>query len=145
MNLSIVALAALFSTTSAFAPVQTSFGNTALYGIAGDEIREARSSYAQHGTGIIGSFERMPPGAIGNKDVVLGEDVRHARTTYATHGTGEVGSDARVPFVPNSSTGAGGHSPAAPAPVASSAVQVAAALGAGAPGKKSYAPGSWKK
>ncbi|KAL7527006.1 hypothetical protein ACHAXR_001754, partial [Thalassiosira sp. AJA248-18] len=96
MKLSIIALAALISSTGAFAPVQTSVRNTALYAVAGDEIREARSSYAQHGTGEIGSGARMTPKANGNQDCVMGEDVRHARPTYAAHGTGEIGSGERM-------------------------------------------------
>ena len=70
--------------------------------ILGEEIREARASYANHGTGEIGSFDRAPPKAGAMTGSVCGEDTRSARSTYAAHGTGEIGSTGRQAFVPNS-------------------------------------------
>lgn len=145
MKLSAIALAAIFSTTEAFAPVQPStLRRTALSAVSGDEIREARGSFAAHGTGEIGSFDRMTPRADGTIGAVMGEDVRHARPTYAAHGTGEIGSAERQPFVPHSSTGAGSHdAPAAPAPAAPTpaAPPVAAQ---GPPKSYKLGGGSWK-
>ncbi|KAL7524892.1 hypothetical protein ACHAXR_000761 [Thalassiosira sp. AJA248-18] len=69
--------------------------------VMGEDVRHARPTYAAHGTGEIGSGERMAPKANGNQDSVMGEDVRHGRQTYAAHGTGEIGGSARVPFVPS--------------------------------------------
>ena len=140
MKLSILAVAAFFSTSAAFAPVQNFVRKTALNGVSGDEVRDARGTFAGHGTGEIGSFNRMTPRADGTIDAVMGEDVRHDRSTYAAHGTGEVGSTTRQPFVPHSSTGAGSHDmPAASTPAAAAA----APSSAGFP--KSYGLGSWKQ
>ena len=96
MKLSILAVAAFFSTSAAFAPVQNFVRKTALNVVSGDEVRDARGTFAGHGPGEIGSFSRAPPQAGVPIDAVLGEDVRHARSTYAAHGTGEVGSFARA-------------------------------------------------
>ena len=92
MKLSIITLAAAFSTSAAFAPAHNSVRSFALNAVSGDEIRDARGTYAAHGAGEIGSFDRMTPRANGSIDAVMGEDVRHARSTYAAHGTGEIGS-----------------------------------------------------
>jgi len=78
-------------------------------GVCGDLVREARTTYANHGTGEIGSFNRTPPNAGASIGSVIGDEVREERSTYASHGTGVVGSTQREPFLPNSSTGAGGH------------------------------------
>mmetsp|Transcript_6987 Transcript_6987/g.13300 ORF Transcript_6987/g.13300 Transcript_6987/m.13300 type:complete len:85 (-) Transcript_6987:280-534(-) len=66
----------------------------------GEDVRHGRSTYAAHGTGEIGSFERNPPQAGAPIPMAMGEDVRHGRSTYAAHGTGEIGGDSRQPFVP---------------------------------------------
>ena len=190
MKLSLIALTTLFSTTAAFAPVKIiSATSSALYGVAGDEVREARSSFAP------GHFTTIGSRGDGGRAQVNGEDVREARTSYApgyfpiigarsdagrspcngedvrearnsyapfniesgrVGNLGEIGTDGMprreyIPasspyimpktspeFVPHSSTGAGGHSPAASA----TPTQVA-----GAP-KKSYGlggGGNWAK
>lgn len=98
LTMKFLAFAALFSTTGAFAPVHISIRLTALDAVAGDEVRIARSTYATHGTGEIGSFNRGPPCAPSTPaQSVMGEDVRHSRSTYATHGVGEIGSTNRAP------------------------------------------------
>eukprot|EP00578_Thalassiosira_sp_NH16_P006548 CAMPEP_0181106358 /NCGR_PEP_ID=MMETSP1071-20121207/16489_1 /TAXON_ID=35127 /ORGANISM="Thalassiosira sp., Strain NH16" /LENGTH=142 /DNA_ID=CAMNT_0023189759 /DNA_START=87 /DNA_END=515 /DNA_ORIENTATION=+ len=106
MKLSIVILTALLSTAEAFAPAQqphSIIGKSALFGVAGDEIRDARPTYALHGTGEIGSVSRSAPRGIGNKDAIIGSDIHHARPTYAAHGTGEIGSVSRSAPMANGS------------------------------------------
>ena len=69
----------------------------------GEDVRHARSTYAAHGIGVIGSMERAAPSKFSARgsEAIMGEDVRHARSTYAAHGAGVIGSDQRVPFVPS--------------------------------------------
>merc|ERR1719296_188677 len=101
----ILAVAATVSSVSAFVlPTRASGGASSsfLNAINGEEVRDARGTYANHGTGEIGSFERAPPQGGAPIPTVMGEDVRHARPTYAAHGTGEIGSDQRKAFVPQS-------------------------------------------
>eukprot|EP00584_Thalassiosira_punctigera_P011070 CAMPEP_0172527008 /NCGR_PEP_ID=MMETSP1067-20121228/1811_1 /TAXON_ID=265564 ORGANISM="Thalassiosira punctigera, Strain Tpunct2005C2" /NCGR_SAMPLE_ID=MMETSP1067 /ASSEMBLY_ACC=CAM_ASM_000444 /LENGTH=158 /DNA_ID=CAMNT_0013310663 /DNA_START=96 /DNA_END=572 /DNA_ORIENTATION=- len=95
---SIFAIAASVSSASAF--MLSSCGTpsaTVLKAVSGDVVRDERGTYAAHGTGEIGSFDRSPPGAGSPVPAVMGEDVRHARPTYAAQGTGEIGSFDRSP------------------------------------------------
>mmetsp|Transcript_5357 Transcript_5357/g.12169 ORF Transcript_5357/g.12169 Transcript_5357/m.12169 type:complete len:186 (+) Transcript_5357:179-736(+) len=185
MKLSLLALTTLLSTTAAFAPVKltSTSSSSALHGLAGDEIREARTTFAPGHFTTIGSrgdggraqcsgedvrdarttfapghFDTLGSRGDGGRSYCVGDDVREERATYAPFdiedgrvgSLGEIGFDSgasrreyipastysmprvSAEFVPHSSTGAGGHSPAAPA---------VAAL----PSGKSYGIGSWKK
>eukprot|EP00580_Thalassiosira_gravida_P003516 CAMPEP_0201621738 /NCGR_PEP_ID=MMETSP0492-20130828/47042_1 /ASSEMBLY_ACC=CAM_ASM_000837 /TAXON_ID=420259 /ORGANISM="Thalassiosira gravida, Strain GMp14c1" /LENGTH=156 /DNA_ID=CAMNT_0048091299 /DNA_START=139 /DNA_END=609 /DNA_ORIENTATION=+ len=89
----ILVIAASASSASAFVlPTQISSSSITLNAVNGEDIRDERGTFAGHGTGVIGSFERDAPQAGAPIPMVMGEDVRHGRTTYAAHGTGVIGS-----------------------------------------------------
>eukprot|EP00580_Thalassiosira_gravida_P009637 CAMPEP_0201633728 /NCGR_PEP_ID=MMETSP0493-20130528/6944_1 /ASSEMBLY_ACC=CAM_ASM_000838 /TAXON_ID=420259 /ORGANISM="Thalassiosira gravida, Strain GMp14c1" /LENGTH=123 /DNA_ID=CAMNT_0048105481 /DNA_START=121 /DNA_END=489 /DNA_ORIENTATION=+ len=123
MKLSLIALTTLLSTASAFVPsTHIISSSSALNALDGEEIREARTGFAP------GHFTTIGGKANAGRTVVDGHEVRAARQSFAPG-----------MFIPHSSTGAGGHSPAAPSALP------AATSGGGAPVKKSYAlgGGSW--
>lgn len=110
MKLTFVAPILLAGCVTAFAPSASRSTSTSLHGVAGDEIRDARSSYAkainyQRAGGEIGNDGSFvspeavvvaPYGEIGQ--TVNGHDVRGARSSYAKpqnyHFTsGEIGND----------------------------------------------------
>lgn len=110
MKLTFVAPILLAGCVTAFAPSASRSTSTSLHGVAGDEIRDARSSYAkainyQRAGGEIGNdgstvspdaIVVAPYGEVG--DSVNGHDVRGGRTSYAKptnyHFTsGEIGND----------------------------------------------------
>ena len=110
MKLTFVAPILLAGCVTAFAPSASRSTSTSLHGVAGDEIRDARSSYAkainyQRAGGEIGNdgsavspdaIVVAPYGEVG--DSVSGHDVRGARSSYAKptnyHFTsGEIGND----------------------------------------------------
>jgi len=95
MKLSCVAPILLAGYVTAFAPSASRSTSTSLYGAVGDEVREARSSYAkpinyQRAGGVIGNDGSAvipkavvvaPYGEVGAS--VNGHDVRGARSSYA--------------------------------------------------------------
>ena len=98
MKSSIITLAALFSTCQAFVPNGQDIARGAsLSAVSGDVTRAARGTYANHGTGEIGSFDRAAPKAGALQDSIIGDEIREGRATYASHGTGEIGSFDRAP------------------------------------------------
>lgn len=107
MKSSIITLAALFSTCQAFVPSgrDANTRGASLSAQSGDVTRAARGTYANHGTGEIGSYERAAPSAGAPLDAVVGDEIREARSTYAAHGTGEIGSFNRAPPKAGAPTG----------------------------------------
>jgi len=95
MKLACVAPILLAGCVTAFAPSASSSTSTSLYGAVGDEVRQARSSYAkpinyQRAGGVIGNDGSAvipegpvvaPYGEVGAS--VNGHDVRGARSSYA--------------------------------------------------------------
>lgn len=86
MKLSLIALATLFSDTGAFAPVKPTTASHALYAMDGDEIREARTSFAP------GHFTTIGSHGDAGRSQCNGEDVREARSSYAPGQFDTIGS-----------------------------------------------------
>mmetsp|Transcript_26217 Transcript_26217/g.41169 ORF Transcript_26217/g.41169 Transcript_26217/m.41169 type:complete len:243 (+) Transcript_26217:87-815(+) len=95
MKISCVAPILLAGCVTAFAPSASRSKSTSLYGVAGDEIRDARSSYAQpinyqRAGGVVGNDGSavIPEAVLVDSygevvETVNGHDVRGARSSYA--------------------------------------------------------------